>query len=240
MTLAQREMAFFMARTLDQMGRYDGVINYIKKAAGINSKFETEDLKFVTAAVKRAATPLRNHIRFIDRVICHQKSKGATNIVERLTFYQIDLQKELKNFCYDIIRVIDRRLFPSSRSFDDQIIYLTLQGDLYRYYCEVAPEYDQWEARNGANECYDKAMTIARDHLLATNATRLNTILNMTVFMAQILEKRQEAIHESRNTIESVSDCMKTEGIKGLTAEAQSALDLMNKNIVIWENYKED
>ena len=151
----------------------------------------------------------------------------------------MDLQKELKNFCYDMTRLIDKRLFPSARSFEDQILYLTLEGDLYRYYCELAPNHDQWEANNSANECYDKALGIARDHLMATNATRLNAVLNMTVFTAEILERRETAIEQSKETITSVDDCMRTEGIKELTAEAQNAIQLMKKNIVIWENYKE-
>lgn len=239
MTLAQREMAFFMAKTCDSMRRYDGVVNYLKKAAGINSKFETEEVKFFASALKRAASPLRNHLIFIGRVLSHQRNKGAVNITQRLETYQMELQKELKNFCYDIGRIIDKRLFPSAKSFDDQILYLTLQGDLYRYYCEVAPNHEQWEANNSANECYDKAVAIARDHLMATNATRLNAILNMTVFMAEILERRKNAIEQLKETIDAVDECMSTEGIKELTPEAQNAIQLMKQNIVIWENYKE-
>jgi hypothetical protein len=150
------------------------------------------------AIFKAIANPLRNNLQFIDSVAQHQRAKGCGPKAQALHDYRKKLFRELSIVCYEMIGLLSRQLIPRANMFDDQIYYLMLTADCYRYISENCDESDKWEPTNSANETYEQTVQVARDHLAPYNPVLLNAILNFTVFTYQILGRRDDAIRDAR------------------------------------------
>ncbi len=219
---------------MEKLGRWRDLIDFMKGAIGMNSRLNREERDLLAAAYKNGTTQLRNHIRFIDSVILHQRSKGCHARVDCLTEHRQKLLSELSTTCSDVISLTERRLFPSAQTIDDKIFYLSLQGDFYRYLCEFVDESVRWEPANSANECYEKALGLARDHLLPMNPILLNLTMNYAVFIDDILDRRVDAIEESKSALKQIRSAAKSNKNATVSPQAQSAIRRIKSNIDIW------
>jgi 14-3-3 protein epsilon len=136
--------------------------------------------------------------------------------------------------CYDMIGLLSRQLIPSAKVFQDQIYYLTLTADCYRYVCESCDESEKWEPTNSANEKYEQTVQMAKDHLATCNPLLLNAVLNFTVFTSQILGRREDAIREAKTAIDD-AEAAAREDRKELLPEAEHIIAMMKKNIEMWQ-----
>jgi hypothetical protein len=215
------------------MGRPKDMMKFLRSAIGLNSRLLPDDRRLVGIAVKQLVDPLRNGIKFVDMITPHQISKGCRLNVLALIELRAALFKELSVLCYDLIGVFARQLRAGSKLIDDQVFYFTVEADLYRYICEFAAEADKWEPTNTANERYESAIDLAREHLSPLNPVLLNARLNFSVFTAEIMDRSHEAINESKNILEQVEKSLADN--QHVSQEATKIIKLVEKNIEIWQ-----
>jgi hypothetical protein len=183
-------------------------------------------------------THFRNDLAFLDTVIAHQMAKACLPRVEAVQAFRAVVFKEMSVTAFDAIGMLSRQLIPASRTIEEKVHYLTMQADMYRYVCEFIEEGQKWEPSNAANEKYEEAIQMARMNLAPQNALLLGAVMNFTVFTAQILGQKTEAIAEARKAVELAKEAEEYADYE-TSREARVLLELMQKNIEMWEKSSE-
>jgi hypothetical protein len=233
MSRPSRDLLLFMARSLKDIGRPRDMMKFLRDAIGLNSRLLPDDRRLVGITVKQLVDPLRNSIKFVDCIIPHQVSKSARLHVLALIELRAALFRELSLLCYDLIGVFARQLRLGSKLIDDQVFYFTVEADLYRYICEFAQDADKWEPTNTANERYESAIELGREHLSPLNPILLNARMNFAVFTAEIMDHTQDAVNDLNNTLQQVEKAVADN--QRISHEAGKIIKLIEKDIQIWQ-----
>ena len=240
MTHAERSNLIFCARVAEKIERWKDMVKWMKDFVYLGSHLSPEDRAVFAAAYKSQVTSMRSHIQFLDSMMQYQQFKGNDNNVNALKVHRERVLQELKDVCDDAIDVINRRLFPSAQTFDDKVFYLSLEADFCRYFCEYSDAKDIWEHQNSAYEFYTKALTISKEHLMPVNPMVLNLIMNYTVFVDGVLNRKEEAIQEAADALKSVHKFIKRNGKDVVSEEAREIIGKIRANIDIWQKQKEE
>ena len=234
MSVEQRGAVMALVRAAEQLERYDDMIKYVKDYIGMNAHLSPDDRAVFGAAYKQFVKPIRNHLAFLDLVLAHLNSKQDVRMGEAVKRYRDAVLEELNEACKDLIDVVGNRLMPNTQSVDDQIFYLALKGDFYRYMCEFADEKGQWDPSNNAMECYEKALEHARKHLMPVNPMVLNLVMNYCVFLAEILDRKDDAIAETKKLLKSIHETIEDNGKEVVTDDAKEIIKKIRANVDIW------
>ena len=126
--------------------------------------------------------------KYRSQVSCHwpRMSLFSTNIV-------LQVEKELRDICQDILDLLDKNLLPNAASGESKVFYLKMKGDYHRYKAEFATQEDRKEAAENSLVAYTKANDIAQNELPPTHPIRLGLALNFSVFYYEILNTPERA-----------------------------------------------
>ena len=88
-----------------------------------------------------------------------------------MTFF-LQVEKELRDICGDILNVLDKHLIPCSDTGESKVFYYKMKGDYHRYLAEFATANDRKEAAENALVAYKAASDIAMTELATTHPIR--------------------------------------------------------------------
>ena len=86
--------------------------------------------------------------------------------------YILQVEKELRDICSDILSVLDKHLIPCSDTGESKVFYYKMKGDYHRYLAEFATANDRKEAAENALVAYKAASDIAMTELATTHPIR--------------------------------------------------------------------
>lgn len=230
---SEREVALFMAQIYDQTDRHEDMVETMKKVIHLDSNLNTDERNLLSVAYKNIVGSRRNSLRMMTAIIEHEESRGNTNRVEQLNQYKSTILVELEKYCNDLIGLVDTQLLPAAKESEARVFYEKLKADYYRYICESKPDEEKIEPQNKAKECYEDALEITKNELNPCCPTSLGLVLNYSVFLYEIIGKKQEAIELAQKTYNECSN-----GIDELTdeqySEATMILQLLRDNVSLW------
>ena len=93
-----------------------------------------------------------------------------------MTFF-LQVEKELRDICGDILNVLDKHLIPCSDTGESKVFYYKMKGDYHRYLAEFATANDRKEAAENALVAYKAASDIAMTELATTHPIRYVALL---------------------------------------------------------------
>eukprot|EP01083_Nonionella_stella_P026013 71640_1 len=103
--------------------------------------------------------------------------------------YKATVEDELEKICLKMIFLLEElSTNVAEYDFDGQIFYLKETGDLYRYLSEFRT---QKKYTFAAQRAYQKAFDLAKMNLSATNTTRLDLALNLSVCYYEIQQPKE-------------------------------------------------
>merc|ERR1712032_552827 len=109
------------------------------------------------------------------------------------TEYREKVEKELRDICNDVLKLLDDFLIAKSSQHESKVFYLKMKGDYYRYLAEVAVGEDRAEIMKNSQESYKQAFEIAGQEMPPTHPIRLGLALNYSVFYYEILNDPEQA-----------------------------------------------
>ena len=223
-----------LVRTAEQLERWTDMVMFMKQYVGMNAHLSPDDRVVFAATYKQRIRPIRNHLAFLDILIGHLNSKQKYGLADQVRHYRMGVLGELQSVCKDCADVVDNELFPATQSFDDQIFYLWLKGDVYRYVCEFTTDKDTWNPTKTALDCYERALDMARRHLMPVNPMVLNLVMNYCVFIEQIMGRKDDAIAETKKLLASIQETVEDNGKEVVTDEAREIIKRIRANVDIW------
>ncbi|OHS99521.1 14-3-3-like protein GF14 epsilon [Tritrichomonas foetus] len=230
----ERDMMIFMAQSCLKMKRYEDSIKFIKDAILIDAKLDEKERNLFSLAYKKSVDNRRNVLQFIATVLALQQKKECKEKVDKLNSYQNRLYNELSTLSYECIDYIDRFIFKNVENTDEKIFFLKLKADHYRYMAESLPESERWQSSSAAHQSYEESIKMAKSSLSPTNPVYINTILNYSVFLHEILKRYDDALTISEDFLEKLDEIIQSIP-DSLTNEMKSIVKRIKGNVDMWK-----
>jgi hypothetical protein len=144
----------------------------------------------------------------------------------------IILEKNIKTFCHDIDRLVDKflELIPEN-DISATIFYKKLKADYLRYYAEVANQDEFNVVVDKCQDLYEKTYELCKSLDQPYNALTLSVALNYSVFAYFIVDDTKKAYE--------IADRAYKAAINKISENKNSEIDVLIKNIednlTIWK-----
>jgi len=227
--MADREDRVYMAKLAEQAERYDEMLESMKSVATYDTELTVEERNLLSVAYKNVIGARRASWRIISSI--EQKEEGSNESQPRT--YRIQIEKELKEICADILSLIDKHLIPHASTGESKVFYYKMKGDYYRYLAEFATSQDRKEAAEHSLVAYKAASDISTSELVPTHPIRLGLALNFSVFYYEILNSPDRACRLAKAAFDDAIaelDTLNEESYKDSTLIMQ----LLRDNLTLW------
>ena len=183
--ILKKEDVLAVARLAEQSEQYDDMIELLKPyvIAKDDEDLDFEERNILSVAYKNAVGLRRIAWRAVKKASTMYKDQAYS---EHIKQYLRRLEDECVDICKDMLSLITKHLLPRAKEFSDdienQVYYLKLQADYFRYVAEVGSSADRVDkAKTRALSSYQKAMDLASE-LSHADPIRLSLLLNLSVY----------------------------------------------------------
>jgi len=235
----ERENHMFRARLAEQAERYDEMVEWMKKVALLDVELTVEERNLLSVAYKNVIGTRRSSWRVLSSVEQKEGIKaieppsGSPNKLEIVRQYRVQVEKELREVCSDILKLLEQHLIANSTTGESKVFFYKMKGDYYRYLAEFAVETDRKETAQNSLEAYHTASEIASAELAPTHPIRLGLALNFSVFHYEILNSAEKACQLAKSAFDDAIaelDTLAEESYKDSTLIMQ----LLRDNLSLW------
>ncbi|RNA00229.1 14-3-3 epsilon [Brachionus plicatilis] len=227
--MADREDRVFMAKLAEQAERYDEMLDSMKMVATYDTELTVEERNLLSVAYKNVIGVRRASWRIVSSI--EQKEDDIKETLIRN--YRLQIEKELKDICADILNLLDKHLIPHASTGESKVFYYKMKGDYYRYLAEFATGNDRKEAAENSLIAYKAASDISTSELVPTHPIRLGLALNFSVFYYEILNSPDRACRLAKAAFDDAIaelDTLNEESYKDSTLIMQ----LLRDNLTLW------
>jgi 14-3-3 protein epsilon len=227
------ELKFFMARVADQAERYSDVLKFLDDVIADNTVLSSDARNLLSVAYKALTGSRRNALRTVGAFLDDDSIKAIPERVSKLTELRSRLITELDGYCKDLIELTDSKLLPSAVDATTKVFYEKLKADYYRYSVEFKADAERAAGAEKAKASYESAVAIASAELGKADPAYLGLALNYSVFLYEIIGKKQEAIDLADKSFKAAVDLLDSLG-EAEYSEATLILQLLKDNVALW------
>ncbi|KAF2589421.1 hypothetical protein F2Q70_00040351 [Brassica cretica] len=205
-----REKQIYLAKLSEQTGRYDEMVEAMKKVAELDVELTLEERNLVYVGYRTVIGAKRDFWRTLSSVEHKEWSKENEENVKRIKNYCKRVEDEIAKVCNDI---------P---------VWNLPKGDYYRYLAEFSSGAERKEAGDQSLEAYKVETDLAPTHPLG-----LGLALNFSVFYHEILNSPESAIQLTKQALDDAIaelDSLNEQPYKDSTRIMQKLSD----NLALW------
>eukprot|EP01063_Lacrimia_lanifica_P030770 TRINITY_DN494_c0_g1_i1.p1 TRINITY_DN494_c0_g1~~TRINITY_DN494_c0_g1_i1.p1 ORF type:complete len:252 (+),score=117.46 TRINITY_DN494_c0_g1_i1:57-812(+) len=229
----RRDELVFLSKVCEQAERYEEMVVCLKKVVKQSPELTAEERNLLAVAYKQVLHPRRVAWRVVASLESVEDMKGNRDTARLVGGYKRLLEKEMTDLCEDCIQVIDKALLPNVKQVDEQVFYLKLQADYYRYIAEIGPGAEA--QRDAALDAYNKALELCSRHVADTSPMKLGLCLNLAVFHHEILRLPDRAAEIARGAFEAaIADLENLD--EDSYKESTAIVQLIRDNLTMWDN----
>mmetsp|Transcript_26197 Transcript_26197/g.57623 ORF Transcript_26197/g.57623 Transcript_26197/m.57623 type:complete len:244 (+) Transcript_26197:50-781(+) len=219
-----REENLFMAKLAEHAERYEDMIEYMKRIAGMGGDLTVDERNLFSVAFKNSVGARRQSWRAVRGL--EKQAEHSPEVLEVIKDYRKKVGSELNARCADVLAILAKDLIPSSGDTEAKVFYLKMKGDYHRYMAEFADGQDHSRFAQEAQEAYQGA-TEAAASMPACHPVRLGLALNFSVFFYEVLASPEQACVHAKAAYEAA--------LTGeASSEAEQILQLLNDNLFLW------
>jgi len=219
------------AKLAEQAERYDDMAAFMKTVTETGIELSNEERNLLSVAYKNVVGARRSSWRVISSI--ESKTDQEQVQAKMCSEYREKVEKELRDICGDVLKLLDEHLIPKSSQSESKVFYLKMKGDYYRYLAEVAQGEDRANIMKSSQEAYKNAFDIAEQEMPPTHPIRLGLALNFSVFHYEILNNPEEACTLAKSAFDlaiAELDTLSEESYKDSTLIMQ----LLRDNLTLW------
>jgi len=227
------------AKLAEQAERYDDMAAFMKTVTETGEELTNEERNLLSVAYKNVVGARRSSWRVISSI--ESKTDQDPTQGKMCAEYREKVEKELRDICGDVLKLLDDYLIPKSTQSESKVFYMKMKGDYYRYLAEVATGEDRAGIMENSKNAYKDAFDIAEAEMPPTHPIRLGLALNFSVFHYEILSNPEEACTLAKTAFDlaiAELDTLSEESYKDSTLIMQ----LLRDNLTLWtsDNGPED
>lgn len=233
----QRKDKIFLAKLAEEMGRYEDMVGHMKDIIeteeGVSEGLSVEERSLLSVAYKNVIGARRASWRVTYGLEQRHKSEGREDLVALANQYRATIEKELVDYCNDVLQLINTRLIPNAKTAEFSVFYQKMKGDCYRYQAEIiVGGGDRKDISEQARSAYEEANKTASAELKSTDPTRLGLVLNYSVFLYEILGQPAQACQVAQKAFDlAMADLQERDGNYDDTT---MILQSMRDNLILW------
>ena len=190
----QRKLLIFTAKSL-HMAEFDSnALAVFKSAIDMDARLTPKHQDFLFDIIRSLLNPMRNSLKQLTESFNKETRERHTEVADLVSGVIKEHFEKLELICQDILSIVDQQLIPGSPTIEAKVNYIRLQGDLYRYMYEYAPQERKDLYRIRCESVYEDATKIALSQLPPHSLARLSLVLNRSLFLAEVLKRVPEAV----------------------------------------------
>jgi len=231
--MTDREDNVYKAKLAEQAERYDEMVEYMKKVAGLNVELSVEERNLLSVAYKNVIGARRASWRIISSIEQKEETRGSDDKLEMIKTYRQQVENELKDICKDILKLLTDHLIKAAETGESKVFYYKMKGDYHRYLAEFQTGNERKDAAENSLVAYKAASDIATTDLPPTHPIRLGLALNFSVFYYEILNSPERACRLAKAAFDDAIaelDTLSEESYKDSTLIMQ----LLRDNLTLW------
>jgi len=231
--MADRDDCVYQAKLAEQAERYDEMVENMKKVGQLDVDLTVEERNLLSVAYKNVIGARRASWRIISSIEQKEETKGSEEKLEMIRSYRIQVEKELRDICNDILNLLDNHLITPTGPGESKVFYFKMKGDYHRYMAEFCTGNDRKESAENSLVAYKAASDTAMQELPPTNPIRLGLALNFSVFYYEILNSPDRACRLAKAAFDEAIaelDTLSEESYKDSTLIMQ----LLRDNLTLW------
>ncbi|XP_028392414.1 14-3-3 protein beta/alpha-B-like [Dendronephthya gigantea] len=236
-----REDSIVYAKMAEQAERYEDMVEFMEKVVRSGEALSSDERNLLSVAYKNVVGARRSSYRVVSNQLSQLDGQGKEEVAEITKEFQDKIKQELEVRCRDVLKLLDEYLIKmeaesteNESAIEQNVFYLKMKGDYYRYLVEVADDDGKEEVIDNSRKAYDDASKKA-ENLPSTNPIRLGLALNFSVFYYEIRENSTKACELAKGAFDSAIselDNLKEESYKDSTLIMQ----LLRDNLTLWTN----
>jgi 14-3-3 protein epsilon len=227
------DLKFFLARVADQAERYPDVLKFLGEIIEQDSVLSSDARNLLSVAYKSLTGTRRTALRTVSAFLDDESVKSVPERVAKLTELRARLISELDGFCKDLISLTESKLLPAAADATTKVFYEKLKADYYRYSVEFKADSERAEGAEKAKASYESAVAVATAELGKADPAYLGLVLNYSVFLYEIIGKKEEAIDLADKSFKAAVDLL--DGLnEAQYSEATLILQLLKDNVALW------
>lgn len=239
---ATREESVYMAKLAEQAERYEEMVEYMEKVAGLATEGEelsAEERNLLSVAYKNVIGARRASWRIVSSIEQKEEGRGNHDHVAAIRGYRSRIESELASICGGILRLLEERLVPSASATDSKVFYLKMKGDYHRYLAEFKTSSDRKDAAESTLAAYKSAQDLAMAELPPTHPIRLGLALNFSVFYYEILNSPDRACSLAKQAFDEAIAELDTLGEESYK-DSTLIMQLLRDNLTLWTSDMQD
>jgi len=226
------ERNLYLAKVTEQSERYEETVKFMEEIVkNKGADLSVEERNLLSVAFKNCVSSRRSAWRSVYAIEIKEKSTNSKNLYLVTDLKQL-LEKELKEWCDRMLKLIDNFLLKKANSAESKVFYLKMKGDYYRYIAEISSGEDHTKIANNSMNAYREATEEGAD-LNYTNPIKLGLALNFSVFYYEVMNDPKmacdianQAFQDGIQKLESIDDDQ--------YKDSTTILQLLKENIDMW------
>jgi 14-3-3 protein epsilon len=209
------------------------MIDLMKRAINLDPALTVDERNLLSVAYKTVISDRRTAIRALSALIEQPDTRATPARVDQVSKIRNDIIAELDNYALDLINVVDTSLLPTAANPEARLFYEKLKADYWRYISEGKDGDEKAQFADEAKQAYERALAIAKDEIPAYKPPSLGLMLNYSVFLYEILGRREEATELARKTFDECENSVSNNS-ENAYEEAANILQLLHDNVELW------
>lgn len=215
------------AKIAEVAERYVDMCSFLRKLVEMKcsseEKLDIDERNLLSVAYKNVVGTKRQSRRIL--------SEGGLDMEkDMIDKYRSIVEKELEEVCNEVLELLVKTTAVSKDSPEDQVFYLKMSGDYYRYLSEFRSNKDY---QTNAEKFYKQAMDIAEDALPETHPTRLGLALNYSVCCYEILSEKKKGCDIAKKAFDSAIEKLDTLNDSSYK-DSTLIMQLLRDNLTLW------
>ncbi|CAL9122919.1 unnamed protein product [Musa acuminata var. zebrina] len=231
-----REANVYMAKLAEQAERYEEMVEFMEKVAGVAAAGEeltVEERNLLSVAYKNVIGARRASWRIVSSIEQKEEGRGNHDHVDAIRAYRGRIEAELSSICAGILRLLEDRLIPAAAAADSKVFYLKMKGDYHRYLAEFTTGSERKDAAENTLAAYKAAQDISLAELPPTHPIRLGLALNFSVFYYEILNSPDRACSLAKQAFDEAIAELDTLGEESYK-DSTLIMQLLRDNLTLW------
>lgn len=222
-------MELFTARLAERAGRYNEMVNCLRKAVPQSKGEASQELRnLLSVGFKGALSQRRFSWRILNQAYEKEMGRGMNHGAELVKDYRKEVETEIMNLAQEASQLAEK-MIPDCRDSQAKTHLMLLRADCARYIAEVAPGGRKDAAIKEALGLYDETL---RAGLPQTHHTYLSAALNKAIFLYEVMGERQQAI-------QLLEGCLGHISTNPNKREQNVITSLITNNLKLWQMGKQ-
>jgi 14-3-3 protein epsilon len=210
--------------------RFDEMVVLVTAAVRLRPELSDIERNLMSVAFKTAIGARRASWRLLSEL---GRRETLPHRQELALNMRVRVEKELRDLCYEYLRLLEQHLQPIATEPARQVTYAKMIGDAYRYLAEFLTGEELERAREQSLAAYEQAREITRSSLPVCDPARLGLLLSYAVFTYEILQDAPLACTIAKQAFDEALPLL-DQLPEAQYRDSTLILQLLRDNLTVW------